>query len=188
MEGPQVSERRSLHSRDRVRVLFTNRTSGPLRLLWLNYEGEEVDYGVVGPGSSEHINTFLTHPWLVRRVVEDEVQDEGQEDKEVFFQWPDQGRLGPLFEAGAFVEKLFPDENEEQLLEVQHFLNGLVRLEVVVRGRYAAPTLLRAALDVVGRRPRLTLASVHLLHLPGTLADLVREDIRGKGGNLTGEQ
>ena len=73
---------RSLTSTTRVKVLFRNECESLVRLLWLKYQGEEVDYGVIGIDGSRSMNTFLTHPWVCTAEdgEDDSDKDEDEED------------------------------------------------------------------------------------------------------------
>ncbi|EFJ41843.1 hypothetical protein VOLCADRAFT_98114 [Volvox carteri f. nagariensis] len=47
-------------------MCFTNRTSFVVEAFWLNFNGEEVSYGLIKPGATHLLYTYLTHPWVFR--------------------------------------------------------------------------------------------------------------------------
>ncbi|KAL4640673.1 von Hippel-Lindau disease tumor suppressor-like [Arapaima gigas] len=55
---------RSLNSDEPTYVDFTNTSRHDVRVWWLNFSGRPVSYGVIKPGGSLKMNTFLTHPWI----------------------------------------------------------------------------------------------------------------------------
>ncbi len=59
-------EMKSLHSSNPSRLTVNNHTSLALDLIWLDYQGKEVKYPGVEAGGAIAMNTFLTHPWLVK--------------------------------------------------------------------------------------------------------------------------
>merc|ERR1711902_157182 len=142
-EDLQDLELRSLTSRHRVKILFRNNSGGPVRLLWLNYQGEEVDYGLIGRSDTMFMNTFLTHPWVCISVDEDEEgninkEDADEDDKKPLFQWPDEGKLRPVFEAQKYAQKMFEastnDDNKRTALH--QFVEGRLRLDVIIRTKH----------------------------------------------------
>jgi alpha-tubulin suppressor-like RCC1 family protein len=44
---------------------FVNFTRQPIRRVWIDYNGAEVDYGTIQPGDRVAQGTYLTHPWRV---------------------------------------------------------------------------------------------------------------------------
>ena len=46
-------------------VIFHNQTEGWRALLWLDYEGNPVDYGGMNPGESIQIESATLHPWML---------------------------------------------------------------------------------------------------------------------------
>jgi hypothetical protein len=62
---PRPAERSS--PGEPVDLLVDNRTEGEVELLWLDYLGSRVSYGVVPPGSIRVQRTYAGHPWLVVR-------------------------------------------------------------------------------------------------------------------------
>ncbi|QDZ17715.1 VHL domain-containing protein [Chloropicon primus] len=57
---------RSTSSDDSTYILFENQTDSPVKLYWLNYEGQEVAYRSVEPGKIHRQQTFVTHPWTFK--------------------------------------------------------------------------------------------------------------------------
>lgn len=58
----------SKHSRHEAYVLFINNTPHTVRLMWVNYRGDEIAYDTLLPGHSCIQQTFATHPWMAREV------------------------------------------------------------------------------------------------------------------------
>merc|ERR1719295_65083 len=113
-----------------------------VRLLWLDYQGEEVSYGVINPKQTNQISTFLTHPWVLKVEKED-----GEElEDEVFFQWPDRATLRPVFEAKKFAEIMRQVSTQNQHSSIAWFLRGRRKVCVSIRTKY------RVALFLRGRR------------------------------------
>jgi hypothetical protein len=50
---------------ERCCVSFVNTSGTALRVLWINFEGEKVEYASLSPGRSFEVNTFATHPWIL---------------------------------------------------------------------------------------------------------------------------
>ena len=173
---------RSQSSRDRVKVLFKNETTkGQVRLLWLNYQGDEVDYGLIGHSETMIMNTFLTHPWICRLEKDDDDDtEEENEHEEVFYQWPDRAKLRPVFEAQKFVEKMWQENDEELQNDLQHFLNGQLRMDVIIRNKYSPPSLVDYVANILTDQPWVTLDSVASLELPATLSQQLKADILRK--------
>jgi hypothetical protein len=61
---PQII--RSTHSEESTFMIFENRTGGPVKLFWLNYEGHEIPYRSIEHGGSHRQQTFVTHPWTFK--------------------------------------------------------------------------------------------------------------------------
>lgn len=58
---------RSLHSRIGTPVRFINRSRSRVKVLWLNYQGEQVLYSTLEPLNGRYdVNTYVTHPWIAR--------------------------------------------------------------------------------------------------------------------------
>jgi hypothetical protein len=177
---------KSQSSRDRVKVLFKNETSkGQVKIFWLNYQGDEVDYGLIGHSEAMIMNTFLTHPWVCRLEKEDDDAEEEEEYGNVFFQWPDSGKLRPVFEAQKFVEKMWQENDEELQNDLQHFLNGQLRMDVIIRNKYSPSSLVDYVANILTDQPWVTLDSVASLGLPATLSEQLKADILRKRPLLT---
>ncbi len=57
---------RSTHARIPVDYTFVNITRRPIRILWVNYRGEEIIYTELWPARTWRVHTFATHPWVIR--------------------------------------------------------------------------------------------------------------------------
>eukprot|EP00946_MAST-07B_sp_MAST-7B-sp1_P003730 g3730.t1 len=76
----------SENSRTASSVRITNAAGEPLRVAWVNHEGQESPWGVMSPGSTQSINTFVGHAWrayaargdgaLVAEVVVDQPRNQ----------------------------------------------------------------------------------------------------------------
>ncbi len=49
-------------------IVFDNRTEAEISYHWINYEGQEVEYGRVGPSDMAYQHTFASHVWMVKDV------------------------------------------------------------------------------------------------------------------------
>lgn len=58
---------KSKQSVKKVSILFHNFTGVELNVYWVDYEGNEKDYGKIASGSQMTIGSFETHPWLFRQ-------------------------------------------------------------------------------------------------------------------------
>jgi len=72
-EGPEVTpptpvRLRSKRSEQVTYVEFRNNTRGVVRLLWIDFHGNEVAYPLIASGQTFRQHTFLTHPWIFRDV------------------------------------------------------------------------------------------------------------------------
>jgi hypothetical protein len=68
MPAPAAREEAKLRSTDGAtpaRVHFSNMTSAPVPIHWLDYSGNRKLYKTLNPSQSCMLNTYLTHPWLV---------------------------------------------------------------------------------------------------------------------------
>ena len=62
---PPTRSPRSLHSRIGTPVRFINRSRSRVKVLWLNYQGEQVLYSTLEPSNGRYdVNTYVTHPWI----------------------------------------------------------------------------------------------------------------------------
>jgi len=55
---------RSINNDHVAPVRFVNTTMHQVQLLWINFEGQAVNYGTLSPGDTLAISTFATHPWI----------------------------------------------------------------------------------------------------------------------------
>ncbi len=46
-------------------IIVENRTSRPIQLFWINYDGERVKYADIGEGHEYSQQTYMSHPWVV---------------------------------------------------------------------------------------------------------------------------
>ncbi|CAH3167270.1 unnamed protein product [Porites lobata] len=63
-ENPPVLPYKSIHSFVKSPVRFINRTGRAVRVIWINYEGQEVCYSTLLTNGQLGMNTFVTHPWI----------------------------------------------------------------------------------------------------------------------------
>lgn len=54
---------RSYNGVSKLTVSFVNNFSGPVELVWLNYEGTQVSYGIIQPNETKKHATMVSHPW-----------------------------------------------------------------------------------------------------------------------------
>jgi len=57
---------RSIESRRKCKLFFHNNSTRNIDIIWLNYEGDEQLYRSLGPHHSFTIDSFVTHPWIIR--------------------------------------------------------------------------------------------------------------------------
>ena len=62
---PQSSWNRSPASSDNVSITFENSFDRPVRLYWVNFEGDLKNYGTILPKSDISISTFAGHQWVL---------------------------------------------------------------------------------------------------------------------------
>jgi hypothetical protein len=55
----------SLSFNDAIQVTFANRSSVPVQLFWIDYNGNRVPYEKIGVNQDHIGSTYATHPWLV---------------------------------------------------------------------------------------------------------------------------
>lgn len=55
----------SVSATEPISATLSNDSTHPCELFWHDYTGLEVSYGVMLPGETKIINTFVTHPWSV---------------------------------------------------------------------------------------------------------------------------
>nr|QCH39003.1 VHL [Pareuchiloglanis sinensis]QCH39004.1 VHL [Pareuchiloglanis anteanalis] len=70
--SPALPLVRSLISRLPAQVLFCNRSSRTVQLLWINFQGQPVSYGQLQPHTGRKINTYIGHPWMFRDAQTDD--------------------------------------------------------------------------------------------------------------------
>lgn len=58
---------KSLQSQTPVAITFQYLGTGDLNVYWVDYQGNEKDYGTLAAGSQMTVGTFATHPWLFRQ-------------------------------------------------------------------------------------------------------------------------
>jgi von Hippel-Lindau disease tumor supressor len=61
----EVQGLKSIHSETATRIRITNNSGKPVKVHWLNFDGERELYATLKEGESFENVTFLTHPWLV---------------------------------------------------------------------------------------------------------------------------
>ena len=59
---------RSLESSVSTFINFTNSSTSPLQIYWLNYQGRRQHYESLKPSESYRQQTFVTHPWVVAEL------------------------------------------------------------------------------------------------------------------------
>ncbi|KAL6778339.1 hypothetical protein ACKKBG_A17815 [Auxenochlorella protothecoides x Auxenochlorella symbiontica] len=57
---------RSKDCKTACRHRFNNDTDGPVKFLWIDYDGQEHAYATVFPGQSHIQDTYTSHPWRAR--------------------------------------------------------------------------------------------------------------------------
>ena len=67
-ESESEPDLRSLDSLVSTHIHFKNRSAVPVKLYWINYDGDEVPYRTLQAGQSCRQQTFVTHPWTFRSV------------------------------------------------------------------------------------------------------------------------
>ena len=55
---------RSYDGTSKLTVSFVNNFSGPVEIVWLNYEGQQVSYGIIEPNQVWKQQTMINHPWV----------------------------------------------------------------------------------------------------------------------------
>jgi len=60
-DGPRASRRTG----EETTLTFINRTSGEVRIFWLDEHGQRQSYGALGPGETRDQHTYAGHVWLV---------------------------------------------------------------------------------------------------------------------------
>ena len=58
-------------SKDATSLTFVNRSDEPVKVYWLNYQGERKLYQYLPPGGRHTQQTFIGHNWLVTTLTEE---------------------------------------------------------------------------------------------------------------------
>jgi hypothetical protein len=56
----------SRHGLAPTEITFVNTAHERAEIFWLDYSGHPMSYGVVTPGETRRVSTFVTHPWEVQ--------------------------------------------------------------------------------------------------------------------------
>eukprot|EP00092_Neocalanus_flemingeri_P036237 GFUD01039454.1.p1 GENE.GFUD01039454.1~~GFUD01039454.1.p1 ORF type:complete len:181 (+),score=61.68 GFUD01039454.1:67-609(+) len=81
-------------SRNKICVRFVNRCPVSVSVSWINFSGEEVEYGQLEPEERYNVATYGTHPWVFRALSSQQLMG-------VQFH----GKRCPQFEAYRFVSE-----------------------------------------------------------------------------------
>jgi von Hippel-Lindau disease tumor suppressor protein len=57
-------------SKEPTGITFVNRSDEPVKIYWLNFQGERVSYQYLPPGGRFTQRTFMGHNWLVTTTAE----------------------------------------------------------------------------------------------------------------------
>ncbi|GBF97537.1 hypothetical protein Rsub_10460 [Raphidocelis subcapitata] len=60
---------RSVHSKQAGVIRFCNKSARSVRALWVDFDGHEVVYSLIEPGTTRLYRTYATHPWIVRELT-----------------------------------------------------------------------------------------------------------------------
>ncbi len=63
---PNFHVRKTSHTGERMELAFENTLSKPVELFWLDFTGQEKNYGKIEPGETRNMETFEGHVWAVR--------------------------------------------------------------------------------------------------------------------------
>ena len=55
---------KSYDGTSKLTVSFVSNFSGPVEIVWLNYEGQQVSYGIIEPNQVWKQQTMINHPWV----------------------------------------------------------------------------------------------------------------------------
>ena len=66
MDSRDAYELKSKNANMPSKVRFVCKSSRRAELIWKNYQGEDVSYGVFNYGQYTRMNTYVTHPWICR--------------------------------------------------------------------------------------------------------------------------
>ena len=65
MEEPRLDVIHSVESKIHSPVRFINSTGRKVNIVWLNFSGNQVSYGILDENKQLlNMNTFVTHPWI----------------------------------------------------------------------------------------------------------------------------
>jgi len=152
---------RSHHSQRKVMVKFINRHKTlPVSLQWLDYDGERVEYALLGPGEAFEVDTFCTHPWVL-----------DSSNKDLLFVWP--GELKTFFEAYHFSQTLAA-KVEHMSDWSNRFLQGEEELVIYINGMYQPQSLREATLISVAQAIKFRPDYVQKLRVPHVLEQDLR--------------
>jgi len=62
------SDLKSIDSFVSTHICFKNLSTVPIKLFWINYDGDEVPYRTLQHGQSCRQQTFVTHPWTFKSL------------------------------------------------------------------------------------------------------------------------
>ena len=57
---------KSIDSNNQLAVSFTNSRKNSVWLIWINFDGNEMDYGEIRASETKNMQTYKTHPWVIR--------------------------------------------------------------------------------------------------------------------------
>lgn len=57
---------KSINSSTPYKLAVTNKTGGDIQVIWLDYDGKEVLYDTLASGKTYNVDTYATHPWVMR--------------------------------------------------------------------------------------------------------------------------
>ena len=62
---------KSTHWNESIGVTFKNDAPHDVELMWTNYQGDPVSYGMIAPNKTLWMGTYATHPWSVEGMLVD---------------------------------------------------------------------------------------------------------------------
>lgn len=63
---------KSLNSDTPYKLAVTNKSGGSIQVIWLDYKGAEVLYDTLADGKTYNVDTYATHPWIIRNEASGE--------------------------------------------------------------------------------------------------------------------
>ncbi len=60
----ELGEVRSRASEEEVEITFVNRANARRSVVWIDFDGQPVNYADLDPGESYAVKTYRTHPWM----------------------------------------------------------------------------------------------------------------------------